>query len=418
MFSGWFESIALGAADGGTACMTIGCQDDFVAVRLGFPNVSDRPWRISRAIARSSDKFNDYVTPAGDGSWTTFTVANAGADSTRIVSDPDAPVEIEVRGLNDSPLTRAARVAWTWTDWAAIRSGQPDPATGMRVLMLRALIPSDQIITTAVGQLRSFTGNAASNQGRDVLIGGVKFNYDMVSNPNNGPLLPYGAWVANQFAPGTIFPIVQLLTQKRGITGIAVGDSHAQGTGTTDQFSGFLHFATALLGQTHGKDLPFGMANRGMGGLQSEEFFARFETLIQAVRPGYAVLPGWAFNDYVPDGSAYRLATNVFYARLLAALELCSVHGIVPVAMTPFPRDAEHMTPARLAPWHWLRDRILALRASGVTVIDATSILGHRENGVFTGTYSQSLSSDGIHPNDAGHYAVGQALAAAIRAWL
>jgi hypothetical protein len=63
MASGWFEPFNRAPDGGGTACMTLGCSDDFVAVRLGFPNVTAQPWRITRAIARPSDSFNDYVTP-------------------------------------------------------------------------------------------------------------------------------------------------------------------------------------------------------------------------------------------------------------------------------------------------------------------------------------------------------------------
>ena len=85
MVSGWFELFELIPGGGGTACMTLGCSDDFVAVRLGFPNISEQPWRITRAIARASDGFNDYVTPTGDASWTTFTTAKGGADSSEIV---------------------------------------------------------------------------------------------------------------------------------------------------------------------------------------------------------------------------------------------------------------------------------------------------------------------------------------------
>ncbi len=161
MTSGWFERTDLVSDAGGTACMTLGCSDDFVAVRLGFPNVSEQPWRMSQVIARPSTGFNDYVTPTGEAGWTPFTIVHGGADSADIVASDKGPTEIEVLGLDKTPLCRAAGVRWTWTDWAPIRSVSPDPATGMRVLMLRALVPSSQTVTFATGQLRQFTGNRA-----------------------------------------------------------------------------------------------------------------------------------------------------------------------------------------------------------------------------------------------------------------
>jgi hypothetical protein len=411
MISGWFEPIDLVSDGGGTACMTLGCSDDFVAVRLGFPNVSERPWRITRAIARPSDSFNDYVTPTGDSSWTTFTTANGGADSTEIVSRNDVPMEIEVRGLDNTPLARAARVSWTWTDWAPLRSLPPDPVTGMRVLMLRALLPSSQRVTYANGQLRSFTGNRALNRGHDILIGGLKFNIDLVSDPDRDRSASTQTWIDNQLAPGTLFPMVQFLTRKPGISGIVTGDSHAQGTSTTEQFSSFLHGATALLGQTHFNNIPFSMTNCAVGGLGSGEFFARFESLMQAVRPSYTVLPGWTFNDTTGAVKADQTAMNIFFARLLSAAEMCEVNGILPIILTPFPRNPEAMTEVQLAPWYWLRESLLGLSKSGTAVIDATAILGHQKDGVFDGTYLPSMSVDQMHPNDDGHVAIAKAIA-------
>ena len=418
MVSGWFAPAELVADGGGTACMSLGCSDDFVAVRLGFPNVSERSWRMTRAIARPSLSFGDYVTPTGDAPWTTFTMANGGADSTDIVAGTDGPAEIEVRGIQDTPLGRAAKVRWTWTDWAPIRSLPPDPATGMRVLMLRGLVPSNQTVTFANGQLRTFTGNRTLNRGFDTLIGGLKFNIDMVTAPDRDPSPPTQAWIDNQLAGGTLFPLVQFLTHKPGVSGIAAGDSHFQGTSTTEQFSGFLHAATGRLTEMYFNSLPFSMTNCAVGGLTSKEFFARLAALVPAIQPSYALLPGWTFNDSNGTVKADQTAMDIFLARLLNAIELCDANGILPIVLTPFPRNAEAMTPLQLAPWRWLRERILALREHYTVVVDATSVVGHRENGHFDGTYLPSLSDDQMHPNDSGHAAIAVALATAVRSHL
>ena len=418
MVSGWFEPEALAADGGGTACMTVGCADDFVAVRLGFPNVSREPWRITRAIGRPSNGFNDYATPTGDSPWTTFTTRNGGLESDDIVAGDDLPVEIDVRAVDDTPLVRAAGVRWTWTDWTPMRSLPPDPATGMRVLMLRALVPSSQTVTFANGQLRGFTGNRTANRGHDVMIGGLKFNIDAVTHTDRDPSVSTQTWIDNQLGPGTLFPMVQFLTHRPGLSGIVAGDSHAQGTSTTEQFSSFLHAATTTLGLEYLNNIPFSMTNCAVGGLGSESFFARWEALLNAVRPSYALLPGWTFNDETGDVKADQTAMDLFFARLLNAAEICEARGILPIILTPFPRDAGSMTPVQQGPWRWLRDTLLALRGSGAVVIDTSAILGNQQNGVFDCTYRASMSSDQMHPNDDGHAAIARAIMQTIKARL
>jgi hypothetical protein len=143
----------------------------------------------------------------------------------------------------------------------------------------------------------------------------------------------------------------------------------------------------------------------------SEEFFARFEALLPAVRPSYAALPGWTYNDKTGDIKADQTAAELFLARLLSAIELCEANGIIPIIFTPFPRDAKSMTEVQVKPWRWLRDAALALRSSTVIVIDASAILGQQEQSQFTGTYKPGASDEEVHPNDAGHNALAQALA-------
>ena len=418
MVSGWFEPVTLGADGGGTACMTVGCSDDFVAVRLGFPNVSREPFRITRAIGRPSSTFNDYVAPTGDANWTPFTMRNGGRDTDGIVAGFDSPVEIQVRGLDDTSLHRESGVRWTWTDWSPMRSLPADPATGMRVLMLRALVPAMQTVTFSNGQLRGFTGNRAINRGHDLMIGGLKFNIDAVSRTDGDPSVSTQTWIDNQLGPGTLFPMVQFLTNRPGISGIVAGDSHAQGSATTEQFSSFLYGATTSLGLEYLNQVPFSMANCAVGGLPSAQFFARWQTLIEAVRPSYAVLQGWTYNDANGDIRADRAAMDIFLARLLGAAETATANGILPLILTPFPRDGHSMTPVQLGPWRQLRETLLALRGAGAVVIDATSILGNQENGIFDGTYRPGLSADQMHPNDEGHMAVASAITQAIKRYI
>ena len=359
---------------------------------------------MAKVIGCPSTSFNDYVTPLGSCQWTPFTFAARGADSDGIVDRTDAPTEITVFGSRVEEMTgEIGNPAWTWTDWAPIQSSSPDPRTGMRVLMLRALVPSGQTICFANSQLRSITGNVALNRGFDLFIGGIKFDYDMVTNPGDAASHPTQVWLDNQLTTGSLFPIVQFLTRNAGIVGATTGDSHHQGTSTTDQFTNYLYRATAKLGSRYIGHVPFGMVNCAVGGLTSAQFFCRMETLLPLIQPTYVILPGWTFNDRSGSVHADRLAVGRFMARLLQMADLCERSGVLPIFLTPFPRNAEAMSPIQVEPWREQRSRILGLRSSGAIVVDAGARLGHVEAGEAEGTYQPGMSDDGAHPNDEGH---------------
>ena len=134
------------------------------------------------------------------------------------------------------------------------------------------------------------------------------------------------------------------------------------------------------------------------------------------MRPGFVILPGWTYNDTVDGVAADDAACRLFFARLVMAADAVSAAGAIPIFLTPFPRDRESMTASVLGPWRRLRNDILAMRLSGATVIDTTSILGATPDGVFDGTYLPEFSDDQVHPNDAGHAAIAERLRPVLQA--
>jgi hypothetical protein len=115
------------------------------------------------------------------------------------------------------------------------------------------------------------------------------------------------------------------------------------------------------------------------------------------------------------DIHADQAAMDIFLFRLLSVVELCRAKGIVPIILTPFPRDRKSMGDVQMAPWRRLRTQLLELRESGSIVIDATTILGQQKNGDFDGTYLPALTTDTVHPNDQGHSAIANALVKTLR---
>jgi hypothetical protein len=407
MLNGWLEPIWLDSQAGGTTCLAIGCPDDFVAVRVGFANINETPWRLTKMSGRASSSFSDYVNPTGSAPWVYFTCRDGGLDSERVRAPENHSSEIIVSPVPFGTSSDAdTPPRWTWTDWAPIGSLAPDTQCGLRVLMLRALVPSEQTVCYSVGQLRSLLGNKAINSGFECFIGGLKFDMDRVSTPDG--IESTQTWIDNQLTVGSMFPAVQFLTKNSGITALLVGDSHQQGTSTTEQVTNFLYRAVTSAIPGHLGSIPLGFVNAAQGGLTSSQFFARMAALLDPVRPSFVVLPGWTYNDATGDVHGDQMAMSLFFAKLLAASEMCETRGIVPVFTTPFPRDSEHMGSVQLKPWLWLRHQILSLSKTGSIVLDTSELLSRRNSGGLEGTYRLEYSTDGAHPDDAGHSRIAE----------
>lgn len=403
MISGWIAEQRLDVQHGGTACCTIGIPDDFYAVRLGFANCTGQPWHLSKVIGAPGPAFGDFVHPDGHPEWVRFQPGSQSGSSAR------GDGSIAVAGLPPHGAGQAGAVQWTWTDWAPIASAPVKKPSDLRPLFLRALIPSNQTVSFAVGQLRTLLGNTEVNQGFEVFIGGIKFDLDLTGDDKGGG--PTVTWIDNQLVAGSLFPMVQVLTRHRGVVGLVAGDSHQQGTSTLEQFTGFAYRASVETAMRYAGNVPVGIVNAAVGGLTTPQIFGRFHDLLDEIAPTYAVLPGWTYNDDGPQGRADHVAVRAFLARLLRAVSECESRGILPVICTPFPRDAARMGTLQVGPWRWIRERILELGADDrVLVIDATSVLGHREAGKFNGTYDPAMSTDQAHPDDAGHAAVARLL--------
>jgi hypothetical protein len=430
MFSGWTQASELVQGRCGTEFVTIGVPDDFYAVRIGLANITRFSWTASKIIACGSACWNDRFNPldaAGvprpSSAWSRVTFANGGADRASLVTAADAPSRIVVAAKTSDhdrdgdPGDDPSNPAWTFTDWVPCASLAADPATGMRVLMLRALLPDRQVITYTNGAMDEFAGRPELHAGYDYFLGGMCHGQDRVTDPayTAAENLPPDILVMNRIANGPVMCLIQVMTRHAGIVGLITGDSHHAGVATTSQINNFLLRCLLSFGHETKGRLPMGFVNTAAGGLTSVQFFPRMTALLQAVRPGFVVLPGWSYNETSEGIHANETAENQLFARMLLAADGVRQAGAVPIFVTPFPRDANSMTEAVRSVWLARRDSLLTLRCSGEIVLDATPLLGARTDGGFNGTYLDGLSIDEMHPNDAGHAAVAAALTPIVR---
>jgi hypothetical protein len=405
---GWLVSGSTIGID--TDIVTLTCPDDFVAIRVGFTNITAEPYQVTKVIAAASSTLGDFANPSGKAIWQPLTFANNGVASNDIVGANDAPVAIMVHGNSHHAATgRNDLPRWTWSDWTPLRSVQrTDVPDGQRAVMIRVLLPAGCKHTRPNGGFFEYNINPEMNRGFHYVAGHVPA--DFVTHP--APIAAPGACLGRSNPPVSC---VQFLTVHDGIVGMTTGDSHHQGTGTTTQFWNYMLQATVEIGRDHVGCIPFGYWSTARGGADSGWFFSSLEQVLPVARPGFVVLPGWTYNEMRGTVHADQSAVDLFFARLLMAAETCSRAGAIPIFLTPFPRDPGGMTPVQLAPWRDLRESILALREIGAVVLDATTLLGHHSAGVLDGTYLPELSLDRAHPNDAGHGALARALVPIIK---
>jgi hypothetical protein len=401
--SGWLVTDTSTAID--TDFVTLTCGDDFVAIRVGFANVNQAPYPVTKVIAAASSSLGDYANPTGVPDWTPLTFAHNGTDSEAIVTALGAPTAVTVWGNGVDPATGQSGIPrWTWTDWTPLASlPRTDMPDAPRVVMIRVLLPSGCTHTRPNGGFLDYFRNPAMNRGFAYVAGHVPL--DVVTDPR--PINAAAAGLGHSKSP---VACVQFLTRNEGIVGMITGDSHHQGVSTTTQFWNCLLRATTSLGARHVGRVPFGYWSTARGGADSAWFFPSLMNVLAVAKPGFVVLPGWTYNETSGSVNADRAANDIFFARLMMAAEACVGRGAVPILLTPFPRDLAGMTPVQIAPWRGLRDSILALRDGGAIVVDATPLLGHQSAGQFDGTYLPEYSNDQMHPNDAGHAIVASVL--------
>jgi lysophospholipase L1-like esterase len=172
------------------------------------------------------------------------------------------------------------------------------------------------------------------------------------------------------------------------------GDSLTIGTTTTSNYLGY-PMRAAYYAYAQGKRLTSMVeANNGM---THATYSAIALAFLAKYSPTFLSITSWSPND---AGATTQVVLDAMWSRILNLVQVCKSQGVVPIVLTPFPNASLNATlmNQQIA-------RVLALPA-WVIKIDANTILNNGTVGAFNAAYQ----SDGVHTNDAGHGALGQAL--------
>lgn len=187
----------------------------------------------------------------------------------------------------------------------------------------------------------------------------------------------------------------QVRSRARVMTFCGVGPSTTQGVGESGFDLDGWGLKMAHLASSQG--MPVEWLNWGLASQTTAQCVARFEALISAgVIPGVAVLQAANSNDGAPSATTQRLqraATQRFLA-------MCDEHNIFPVLTTGTPNDAAGWNAGNDTAAADRYNEILGMAENGIEVWDFWTPLAAAPGSL---RYAAAYSTDGTHPNGAGH---------------
>ncbi len=174
---------------------------------------------------------------------------------------------------------------------------------------------------------------------------------------------------------------------------VVLGSSTAAGAGASrPEWSWAGRLATTL------KPYGYVIYNRSISGTNTQASLARFSRDVEPLRPGYVVLATSVVNELFFSRREEALREYLENTReLIRRVE--SIRA-VPIVAGPIPNNAYDRNHRRL-----LRDLLDQLEAEGVMVWDFFSAV---DDGY--GRWLEDYTSDGLHPTDAGHRAMFDAI--------
>lgn len=236
--------------------------------------------------------------------------------------------------------------------------------------------------------------NAATPDNRGRLIDTSVFAGDAVGTLANAMLIGTKSFL--------LAPIFRF--RHNTVTVASVGDSISAGTGSAGGLSSWNRRACYDLSTPLAPVIPM---NMGYASQPTATYLGAARVILAAARPTIAFYFPYSPNDAI--STSQRKVMDAM-ARCADFIDFCNANSIVPIIATPVPNN--NLTEAEDALRKAIASAVVAMGAArDVVVADFGAVTG---DGATPERWRAGLSSDALHPSDAGHEAMAVAAKAAI----
>ena len=377
--------------------VTFAAECDFDLFRIWYQNDTASSYTVTKAVyaaVGSENAAGSYAPVNATGqavAWNNITFGGNGANVEPTAATPAATASLTVAASATPPLK-----AYSFSDW--MRAPSIPAASGdMRYLAVRTAMTGGSV------EWFGTRWNATPSLSRGRLASAFYSNGDFTATtaitPGDGDhyAVPSG---------------IQYYTRgRRGATVLAIGDSLTQGynglVGSSNTYS-WAHEACATASTAA---RPVVLMNGGQASQTSANFYSRGKLEIDAFKPDVVTIAVYSPND----GAGTQAAVDVAWSRAVDFAHYAIGKGAVPILIGPIPNGT--ITAAADAFRLQIVSRIQDVAASGsMLAVDMNAAVKHATNTGPQTLAAEYNSGDGIHPNDAGFAAMGQAFLPALRA--
>jgi hypothetical protein len=336
------------------------------AIRIGFGNIMESPYRIDGACCCEASGWQ----PKANSSWAYLSFSEAGADTVR--QPARAPEGGIVPGNISSGIGGKYIPTIFWSDWISYRTQSPvRPQMLFRVLVPPQDLPLNYWVSP--GNVGRWIPNSPVR-----LIEARPVSGDQVSNPAlmQTPSKQQFVQPLMQLSP---LYVVQYRTSTPGIQIVIGGDS------LLTAYNTFVFLAAIDLSTPA---LPISLWNTAWSGRQSKIFGPILDQAIDYARPSIAVIEGWSGNDGMRP-----TVDQAYLARVRETAERTMRQGGVQIILKGMPRQLYGTE--ELLSWKRVNQEVEGL-VPGAAVFDPLPIV---EDETRAGDWRGGMSDDGVHPN-------------------
>jgi len=415
-------SAASNAFGTGGALVTGLCQHQrvvlaghFDAVRIAIPNMHTASVSSVLAMVGVSNALGAWNTVAPSANNTGQATAASPAPTETVSASPGVWRNLTFAGASSATLPAAVDAtnllpSFTWSDWAPVYSVDRTDGGTLPVLDIRMFFP------VAAGSMTlAYTGvsnNAWAVAGRDDLYTAGRA-YRVWNQDVDGVTTP-ASFTATTTQPMVVPILIQYRSRQYGTTVLSIGDSIYEGTaGTTYPANNFVWQAVASMSSLN---FPVEYCSLNAAGASSVQTVRRAQAMAASIAPGVIFAQPASVNNFGTSlGSRTQQegqgAAGVFQqvaGSVGSSLVLCSMFPVTNAAKAWGATDAQRIN---------LNATLAGLAANNkYTWVDCGSAIDGALTSGQVEPKAALISSDGIHPNDAGQVALSAPAAAGITA--